>query len=1256
MLHTEEYKILLPKEVPEPEKTPFILAVGPAMTMIVPILLMALLASNFYGQNSSGYMYLSLITGGTGCLFGVIWIIVNRSFKNRSYKKKLEAKKREYELYISQTDDYLNNCAGENREYLLKHYPSAKELTESLNEYSVWKRYKADEDFGFVRIGIGTIPFHMKVSVDSPIKEMFPSKETLIAKELVDKYQYISDVPVGVDFLLHKYINVVPTGMETVDYEYILGLLVKISASIHHKDISLAIFYDESNEIQRKLVQSVKFLPHLFDTVTGRRYLFGSPESIRKLLPDFDSDESDKTEPVIAFILDDKYIKEEIIYQKMTGNVGAGKLSTVFLKTEIKMPSCIQKVIRIKAEHLDERISFKEADYYSRTLAGYINDINSNSEKLPSKVDILNLYNADTINDIPIWKMWSENDPCKRIKVPIGVLQNKEKIYLDVHEKFHGPHGLIAGTTGSGKSELIQSYLISLCLSFSPEDVNFFLIDYKGGGTGNHISKLKHCVGCISNLSGNRINRSLLAIASENRRRQELFSFYGVNHIDDYMRLYRSGIAKEVMPHLLLIIDEFAELKKEEPDFMKQIISLAAVGRSLGIHLILATQKPAGVVDDKIRANSNFKLCLKVQDRQDSMDMLGRKEAAYLTNPGDCYLQIGNNEFFQKFKAAYCGGKYIEGTKIREVSLIDETGDKMNVSRVALNQNSRLLIDVLVEYINNYAKEKEIIGSESLWMEELKEEIPFKLTRENKALKDVEDVDDEDVDEEIIDMNSLSSYVNHKRFLFGLYDNPIERKQGYAAYDPLVDGNLIIGGNSGSGKTQLLSVLAYEASMFGTVILIDITNEKLFEVTNIDKAMGLIRNVEDVDIFFYHLRRLLANRKEESIPIFIFIDNLPSLIKCLDDEKLELLYTLLSVGLSKRICVIASITTPGELSPKYFSKFKSSLSFEMNDKFQYGDMLRDYRIGVEIRKNTPGRCLYRIDETICECQVFSSIDSSFETKNNRGCQTDESDITDVLDVLEVFEIPSIPEKVTIEQLLTAATSFCNRSKSRNSDSDNKDYYKESFIPLGYSLKSGYVRGINMNNSSTFVISTDREKQLFEYMNTIEMTLLSLHSDADGNIYGIISRDIVSNTFRFTTDEDISLYTEMKGNASTEVDVLFIDNLSILIGHEESDLYKHMLNIAEKREAGFVFVGVLNEVSFDISSMKLYRALVKNNQGICIGGMLSNQRNIDFNDIGYAESSLMIPNGVGYMRLEGVEKTIKMKLPVGIKEEEIDDYD
>src|SRR5699024_1019418 len=235
----------------------------------------------------------------------------------------------------------------------------------------------------------------------------------------------------------------------------------------------------------------------------------------------------------------------------------------------------------------------------------------------------------------------------KTLAVPLGVRGTEDYVYLNLHEKAHGPHGLVAGTTGSGKSEILQSYILSLAINYHPHEVGFLLIDYKGGGMASLFRDLPHLLGVITNLDGSESMRALASIKSELARRQLIFNAFDVNHIDDYSKIFRAGEADEPMPHLFIISDEFAELKKEQPEFMSELVSTARIGRSLGVHLILATQRPSGIVDEQIWSNSKFKLALKVQNEADSKEVIKTPDAANITEPGRAYLQVGNNEIYE---------------------------------------------------------------------------------------------------------------------------------------------------------------------------------------------------------------------------------------------------------------------------------------------------------------------------------------------------------------------------------------------------------------------------------------------------------------------------------------------------------------------------------------------------------------------------------------------------------------------------------
>ena len=195
--------------------------------------------------------------------------------------------------------------------------------------------------------------------------------------------------------------------------------------------------------------------------------------------------------------------------------------------------------------------------------------------------------------------------------------------------------------------------------------------------------------------------------------------------------MYKEGRAEVPLPHLILLVDEFAELKAEQPDFMKELISTARIGRSLGVHLILATQKPSGVVNDQIWSNSKFKLCLKVQEKSDSNEVLHSPLAAEIREPGRAYLQVGNNEIFELFQSAYSGAPaLVQSTnakrkfRINSVSLSGKRRviyeQKPEKSEASLTQ-----LEAMVEYVNEYCTEAHIAKLDDIILPPLPEMVPY---------------------------------------------------------------------------------------------------------------------------------------------------------------------------------------------------------------------------------------------------------------------------------------------------------------------------------------------------------------------------------------------------------------------------------------------------------------------------------------------------------------------------------------------------
>jgi S-DNA-T family DNA segregation ATPase FtsK/SpoIIIE len=221
-----------------------------------------------------------------------------------------------------------------------------------------------------------------------------------------------------------------------------------------------------------------------------------------------------------------------------------------------------------------------------------------------------------------------------------------------------GPHGLIAGTTGSGKSELLQSIVASLAVANRPDEMTFVLVDYKGGSAFADCVLLPHTVGMVTDLDTHLVERALVSLTAELTRREHILAAAGAKDIEDYQLLLDKGQTREPMPRLLIVIDEFASMVRDLPDFVTGLVNIAQRGRSLGIHLILATQRPSGVVSADIRANTNLRIALRVTDPAESIDVIDAKEAAQISKstPGRAYVRLGHASLIP-FQAGRVGGR-----------------------------------------------------------------------------------------------------------------------------------------------------------------------------------------------------------------------------------------------------------------------------------------------------------------------------------------------------------------------------------------------------------------------------------------------------------------------------------------------------------------------------------------------------------------------------------------------------------------------
>ncbi|MFF3560467.1 FtsK/SpoIIIE domain-containing protein [Streptomyces sp. NPDC002574] len=290
----------------------------------------------------------------------------------------------------------------------------------------------------------------------------------------------------------------------------------------------------------------------------------------------------------------------------------------------------------------------------ARALAP-VRDVGDDAEEglLPTSARLLDVLGLEPPTAEAVAAAWAVSARSTRAVLGEGV---DGPFAVDL--KADGPHGLIAGTTGSGKSELLQSLVASLAVANRPDELNFVLVDYKGGSAFAECEDLPHTVGMVTDLDTHLVERALTSLGAELRRREHILADAGAKDIDDYTDKRARRPELGPMPRLVLVIDEFASMVRELPDFVSGLVNIAQRGRSLGIHLILATQRPSGAVTADIRANTNLRIALRTTDPSESRDIIDAPDAGQLSprTPGRAYARLGHAVLLP-FQTGRIGGR-----------------------------------------------------------------------------------------------------------------------------------------------------------------------------------------------------------------------------------------------------------------------------------------------------------------------------------------------------------------------------------------------------------------------------------------------------------------------------------------------------------------------------------------------------------------------------------------------------------------------
>ena len=991
-----------PPAKPAEDDRPWILTVGPMFTMSMMSLTSAFSALNNLteGNTSLKRALPSLLVSGAMMCGTLLWPTISRRYEKKKRAQNEKERQAKYRRYIDEKREEIRNEITNQRNILIDNYPTTMECQNIIlsKMTRLWERRIGDNDFLKVNLGIGSEEMEIEIKYPEEHFSIMEDELVKVARELGQEPKNIDNVSITLSLQENNVLGIVGNSFQTSTY--MSQLILQLMTFHSYDDLKIVML---TNKDKAHNWEYLKILPHCFSNDKSIRFYGENNDDYKEIFYYLDKELNDRTstenknptkKPQYLIITDNfKSVRNYDFIKRMlnlSNNLG---FSMVILTKKItNIPDQCKSFVNIfqeKAELYLNKVNNKakpftidlntKYNYYecAKTLANIHIDIESEVEgQLPKKIGFLQMYEAGKIEQLNASNRWKKNNPMLSLAAPVGIGKSGEKIVLDLHEKYHGPHGLIAGMTGSGKSEFIITFIVSMAINYHPYEVQFILIDYKGGGlTGafenNTIGlKLPHLVGTITNLDTNEIKRSLSSIESELKRRQRLFNIAreksGESTIDiyKYQKMYREGLIDEPVSHLFIISDEFAELKKEQPEFMTQLISTARIGRSLGVHLILATQKPSGVVDPQIWSNTRFRVCLRVQDKSDSTEVIKRPDAAYLKQTGRFYFQVGFDEIFVIGQAAWCGGQYFPSETIRKeidssINFIDNIGNVIkNVEtkkqvEVGPSQGEELIN--IVKYLDNIAKE-ENIKCKPLWLAKILDTIyvndlmnKYKYQKENFVINPI----------------------------IGEFDVPSMQQQYLLTLPLSKEGNALIYGSAGSGKENLVTTLLYSSMINYTpqevnYYLVDFGSESL-NMFKKSPIIGDILHVDDKDKLnnlYKMLNTIIEIRKKlfseyngdydtyckksgKTVPsIVVIINNFEAYHETYADYD-DILTILSRDGSKYGVYFVLTVSTPNGLRFKLKQNFTQEYVLQQNSPDDYTSILGN------VKKNYPSKIFGR---------------------------------------------------------------------------------------------------------------------------------------------------------------------------------------------------------------------------------------------------------------------------------------------------------
>lgn len=937
----------------------------PLITITVVLLVLGLF---FRSYGSSIYLILGGLFGmATTLVFYICGIVFN--------KAKIDKKEKEYSAYLNDKFKKLTLIREERLRDLYQKYPKSSDCYKMVVTFDkrIWERNSFDKDFLSLTIGQGNLNFeNIKINSESILN--LPEEHELYQNYLNVKnnFKIIKKAPITI--LLKEVNKLAVVGDTEKLYDVVKNFLVQLTALHSYKDLKIGFLYSKQHE---QNFDYLKEIPHVYSDKKDFRYIASSNEELVDVIYDIKNiiseregilSENSKREFSTSYVIFIFYDSNLVIdsFLKYIKKVNK-KVNVTFILLTIdnkNVPDSFKYILDIDEDNQtfyriqESGIKKIVIPHEYRDVSNLIDiskfvyslskikifDSVSDVRKFENK-SIFDLYGVSDVNDLNILDRWNKNKLISVDDVPVAIKNNNEIFSINIHAKHNGPNGIIFGDSGSGKTEFLKSMVLSYCLNFHPNKLNFVIIKSTHNLKLDSFIDLPHVVDILDKENESEKSRLILLVKNEINKRQVLFDNLKVNDINSYLNIYSNYSNMSVIPHFVIIVDDVNE---SDMDFIKELTSLYTLMAPLGIHVIISSNR-SDLFAEKNNVDLSkfdFKVCFRVSNTRDMFNILDDIDVVNPKNSGLFNVKFSDSQIFKDIEIVFSNIEYGVENSNQNLDIVNNCG--LMVKKVSR-----------VRYFENSMTQQDVIINKTV---ELSNNIDLKVMSVfNSSLRYLS----------LLDLVGYSSNFNgfmwcesNKKCsaIVGIIDDPKYQVQRFLDVNFNKLGNLFVYGAAGTGKSTLIKTLVYSLcceykANYLNVYMIDVNTRNTDYFGYAPHVKDIAYNKEESKLLFkkildeFDLRKMIFENLDissienyklktgEQLPyIILCIDSLQDIVNDVWDYS-NFIKMLARDGKYYGMFVCVTSTKYGEVEMKLSEYFDNKFVFKLNNDDDYKKIL-----------------------------------------------------------------------------------------------------------------------------------------------------------------------------------------------------------------------------------------------------------------------------------------------------------------------------